>query len=1281
MEFVHDRWPCFRTTTKTEELDVTIQYVVSKQTVYQNYLFQQKSNGRAPEIPALIIKAGLLIRDLDFSADPDENNRHSGHPNYSDHAPLSSRHLIRLHKGARTKPDDGRDIALVISPFVGDRALDLIRIGESSDYRINLDEQASNRFANAKQLDITLAYTLQLIRPDKVGRRPSPVSQRDVVTAKEKLTKAHFRRLGFAEDEHLNFVLGRNLEHILSVCSIPVVDRSSENQRDKYACDQYVCKLRARIWRVCRGHLKWLFETTERPDRLFSPHYWATGKPIADWEDSPWLSSNPLIDTPLQIIKLGEFFVATKDEEVRDYASKKLEDCIEPWLRQTLETTNRNGQYAFPRSFEGEIPNYYFVDHAVIWRAARSLEELGLESRLLLKIVPPPEEGSKTRSYSSNEIQKNILKRFTTENSVTRKRMIAVSRSASETRFLFHSKDTMLFYGMEMGLFDELSMTKGNQDDWENKIDVWRNTVDCQMHHEHNNEKPWFNPLRYALSMVMAATGKRMKTQPDAEIHKLSKSILLKGSSPNGLFEGRLNDNKDPVKFDSEIWRDSWWSVTFEIPYTIWSYGLLKDQTTASSTEHSKQDTASQASNEVSRVLENILERIAAAPKESTTRETVAMKSSMPFNNVIDQKNIVDLSDEWLYNEPKFFDPKSQYDISDEGIEEFCKEHEEICIGRIIDAATKKVIERLKQKQDENVTSMETTSSISTPLSDIGFVADIPRTKRSKSNDAIRPSSSWHGAIRHALRAKRTPEVAKKRFVWLYRADDWTALICYLASSERDEISHFYDKHATYEKHFFEETTAVLNKWVTELHLSFYQILDRDPKDLPGLPKADGTRFPSSGEDMGEGNKAKWIGRASMSFRFDGDFFDRYWTCHFLEYNPRHFLEEPTPRRRCLDDVREKAMMKSVTSARKEPWRQRRVLELVLFDRILQEMIISTTQILKETKGRVLKVYTYANGSENEASASSDGRASTLLDALNLFSEINNDLFLSTSREWQQFQQVLQVVEEDLDENLAKIKIWLDRERERESERPRWTRNDERRYRGTISKLLVQNNHKIQELRHSHASIMSFNASLTRRLEVMRSDLELRGADDIRLFTYVTVVFLPVGFATGIFSMSNAPTTETLVKMIITAAVALAATVIALINAKVLEEAFLGPIIRITSLLVHLIVDPVYRFLIYPFVVYLVSPCIYFSVRYLISPIQNWLSPGKTTLPPLVAKFLDRIGRLHPIKKAQDDYKKELAKKRTTTRERSEDKPKAGLKQLLKGFKGGTNRNTHDPES
>lgn len=78
----------------------------------------------------------------------------------------------------------------------------------------------------------------------------------------------------------------------------------------------------------------------------------------------------------------------------------------------------------------------------------------------------------------------------------------------------------------------------------------------------------------------------------------------------------------------------------------------------------------------------------------------------------------------------------------------------------------------------------------------------------------------------------------------------------------------------------------------------------------------------------------------------------------------------------------------------------------------------------------------------------------------------------------------------------------------------------------------------------------------------MRSDLELRGADDIRLFTYATVVFLPIGFATGVFSISDAPSSHTLICIIITAAIALLVTVMALTNAKTLYKEIVSPILR-----------------------------------------------------------------------------------------------------------------------
>lgn len=70
----------------------------------------------------------------------------------------------------------------------------------------------------------------------------------------------------------------------------------------------------------------------------------------------------------------------------------------------------------------------------------------------------------------------------------------------------------------------------------------------------------------------------------------------------------------------------------------------------------------------------------------------------------------------------------------------------------------------------------------------------------------------------------------------------------------------------------------------------------------------------------------------------------------------------------------------------------------------------------------------------------------------------------------------------------------------------------------------------------------------------IRNDLSLQGSENIRFFTYVTVVFLPLGFATGIFSMSGAPDGKVLGSMAICAVVALLLTVLALLNAKQLAK-------------------------------------------------------------------------------------------------------------------------------
>ena len=86
--------------------------------------------------------------------------------------------------------------------------------------------------------------------------------------------------------------------------------------------------------------------------------------------------------------------------------------------------------------------------------------------------------------------------------------------------------------------------------------------------------------------------------------------------------------------------------------------------------------------------------------------------------------------------------------------------------------------------------------------------------------------------------------------------------------------------------------------------------------------------------------------------------------------------------------------------------------------------------------------------------------------------------------------------------------------------------------------------------------------------ELERQDKELEKQDrvreanrnaDIRRFTYVTVIFLPLGFATGVFSMSGAPSGSTLGNMILTAVAAFAITaslIIGVTNLDVIRKSY-----------------------------------------------------------------------------------------------------------------------------
>ncbi|RYO97066.1 hypothetical protein DL765_011364 [Monosporascus sp. GIB2] len=779
-------------------------------------------------------------------------------------------------------------------------------------------------------------------------------------------------------------------------------------------------------------------------------------------------------------------------------ASVFLDDSIkkvcESWVN-TLEKLDRRACSAWPHSQRVDTNVFRLDDHVWIWKALSTIEDLKLW----------PKRNGNEVMRSSRQVQQEILRRFTTENETLKRRILAVTRSSRETRFLFHARDTALFYGYDWNFHLEETSFR----------EVWDDTVEAQALHGDNQDTLWDNALRYALAIMIGTRDYRINKQPPADLVKWSLRSLFKAVSLNGFCPGQVNElTQEPVLFDREEDRDYYFHASFEIPFVLLTNAVrindkYRERTNPPEDKepHSpkRQSAAPQSDVRDYPQGQKVPPKRQQVSGEEQVRQTESMKKTVPFSRLFDSTAIVEIDEEWLYNYPLFLSNES----------------------RMADNEISKMLEDLIQQEggsDASGHAIMTGAKLRREKGDLGpdnhewrsWVADIPKTRRSRKRgrgDGINSTYYTNAELQKELMKPRTAEKAKKRLIWLPKANAETALLCYLASieAEKPAISLFMDRHWNQENYFFDDTTMVTNTWETELHLSFYHLTEHlGAGDIRPLSE---DNFP---------HKEIQIAKASMGFRFLGDFFDRYWTCHFIENGVALRPHEPW---RSWSDVARPFQYLD----KEKGWRQRKLLELYLFEHILATVVRCSREILDEIK--------------TELGVRQGAFSSAIL--------TSEDYFFS-SRQWQKSQNDLAVIEEKIEGVRMEVSKWVTREKDRGKERPRWTRNDERKYGGIIKKQVRLTNEHITNLHGVHAGIKSLKETLMRSQEQIRADLSLRGSEDIRFFTYVTVVFLPLGFAASIFSMSGNPGPDLVVSLVICAIIALVITVFALVNAKTL---------------------------------------------------------------------------------------------------------------------------------
>lgn len=960
---------------------------------------------------------------------------------------------------------------------------------------------------------------------------------------------------------------------------------------------RYVVSLQQRIDAACRGHIRWL-EWVRKPwltlratesllsSGCFAANYWVGGQ-IMPTDSMSWQPDDSITDTPYQILKVTSYVNWLKTEQkIRSLEDRRLghfmavlRDVWVCWIHE-LDDLDKRKAFAWRHKSEDGLNTYRLDDHVWLWRSLSELYELDLwnladvgsnlwkdspgrwtsniyslssaaEFDVTPKEAQDPEAfaefSSVARRLLPKEVQRAVLQRFTVENDVSQERMLAVTRSARDTRFFFHTRDTSLFYGHKVGFFDLDSSFSS----------LWERTIKSQSHHEEAREEEWSSPLRVALGLVAGLNGFSVDKRNSTELTRRSVQELIQVTAHNAFIPGEIDlaTRKQSI-FPGEEDRDYYYHVGFEACHILLAYARDIDVAFRSQPIHSQSSTATQNEGDVRQsqreVFEIFLNEMKAQPKKQRLantqfgneyrglaqsfradgiherkRTSMVMKRSMPFNSMIDASSITALDEEWLYNYPDFLLTKN-IDLRHQLELRFDKETVQYkpvyeSVSSIID----KALEALEGTPPEKFSF--TINKSASWLDDDGLLASLPKQKsrrqgRGKRNIGaslvILPSRQFNRVLWDSIRKARSAIKAKKRFLWLpARSNPQTALLCWLASTEaeRSAMSLFFDRHAEYDNHLWDDTTMALNMWQTELHMCFWVIYDKNQSLQEGLPHPIKAPWPKSSD--------KELRRASVGFRFDGDFFDRYWTCHFIQYVPG-FQVGP-------DGVPDKWLEKFYE---KQCW-QRKVLELQLLQHMLNLILNSSNKILEDIK---------------EELGLKKGELISFV--------LTTEAYSSSESHWQIYEELLQKTEEDIAASLNTLSKWTTREVDRGQERPRWTRNDERKYRGYINKLRNHTDRQRWDLESCRDKIRRLRETLTTAQVKSRSDVEAKREQNIRYFTYVTVIFLPLGFASSFYSMNGAPSHDLIVSLAKFAAAAFAVTAALLFSVSVAKQAVLQPL-------------------------------------------------------------------------------------------------------------------------
>lgn len=695
---------------------------------------------------------------------------------------------------------------------------------------------------------------------------------------------------------------------------------------------------------------------------------------------------------------------------------------------------------------------------------------------------------------------------------------------------------------------------------FQDKSSEWEQTLKSQPCHPANEESDpgskWYTTMRYALSIMMGARGKTLNSMSASSALSGSFDTLLNFFGHSGFLGEQLSWlTKGPVIFDEDRDQDSYFHASFEVVYVLLTHGSCVQPILEDKRDQKKSVAESYQLADILAKIEGMSSAIKALPEGLATlqrqRVPMTMEEKMPFNNHAVSSNVIPINEEWLYNYPEFFSAARSGPSVFSQDDKNSTSHDGISSGNEKGMDTM-ILDAKKHKQYGK-----------------------PRKRNTDSRKDFRISVLTYEALKGRLGTPRITADAKKRFIWLANTNLVTLRkLCFAArdsEAEKEALVLFFNRHLQREKHVQDETSLALNAWCSEVHLSFQCLADQYQPTAQHRNR----QFPQS-----QGKEGKMLCRASIGYRFNGDLFDHYWTCHLIESSypqqsehsavssqppdtssllsltppsliPSSYSPSASQHNTCCtcpspvgespkcepciflakDDRKDLLDVLHQDKQGFKTWWQRRVLEILLLQRMLFKVWKSTETILK-----------------------------TLGDSL-LDEEQENILLQSesqrTSNSWLGLvDDTLGTIQDDLKSTLEILRNWDERAKIHGVAKPRWTLNDENKYRRSIQKQQASLNRRRNDIEKQKQRVESLQKSVKEKLkaksekeEKRRAAREQQSERNIRWFTYVTIVFAPLSFAEGFYSMGGAPSYELTRSLSTFSVVALFITVLSLFGA------------------------------------------------------------------------------------------------------------------------------------